>query len=235
MTDSERRRAAARPFALVPVSDASPRRAAHPGGGDLAAGFDPAVIEWQLGYWEARGTRAALLAAGLCTPSHFPEGRKRSCGGSDLRGRWWHMRLHAGGLCRLTIERPPEECKREAARAEAATSAASLVAGRLRRASQTAADWRAGVHRMTVSGLESLLLSARGEVFPCEPYRLTDRGLAAIEAHWRRLRILIENAELVRQPIDPAYLAELPDDPDRPPRLRAPLRLVRSALAGAKP
>ena len=225
MTDSERRLAAARPGAYVRCVPATPP---HPGGDDLAASFEPAVIESRPFGWEIRGTRAALLAAGVCTAAHFPEGRKRMSWGREPGAGSWYLRLQPRGLCVLQISRTAEQSERHCARASEEAAHAFTLARRLARAHQSADEWRADVQCQSASSFDDIRRSAAGDDVACRAYQFSKRDLAAIETLQRRTAVLIASAELVPRRIDPTALAPLPDDPDRPPRLRAPLRLVRN-------
>jgi hypothetical protein len=206
------------------LREVTPATTARPGGDGLGA-VGLVSIESVEGYWSATGTRAALLAAGLCTPAHFPQARKRVANGKLADGSWWTLRLMSKGQCRLCVSRSAKD--RELFNSQARARAEQALKVNLRALAQLTGPepWR-------VRSLESLAtyggflrLQVTGQWSGGVGFRLSDRALRDFDAMVRRLELLISSAEVVPDHPDTAEPAGTAQD-EQLPRLRAPLHLV---------
>jgi hypothetical protein len=177
--------------------------------------------------WRATGPRAALLAAGVCTPAHFPTAPKRIAHGATSDGDGhWRVKLVSRGRWELMVSPSAEDC-------EVLRSQARERAVLAERAEQLALAQRLGPEAWRERRIDSMAVSFElvrdgfaGRFGSSAGFRLSDRSMRDLNAMLRRLELLVSNAEVLPD----QSLSAPPDGPakaGRPPRLRAPLHLVR--------
>lgn len=174
------------------------------------------------------GTREQMLAASVCTPAHFPPDKKRVSRGRDANGRWWHMRAAKRGTWMLEVSSTKEEVQARlsacAARKSAlqeielAPTSAEQALARLCNEADSSCRWLIKQLRPT-----SVVVGA--------PYRVDDRTVDLVEALVARVRVALANAVVVRDDAAWERLQEAAREPaaGAPPRLRAPLRIIKAA------
>ena len=167
----------------------------------------------------AHGTREQLLAAGLCTPAHFPPGLKRVACGHDHQGRWWCLEK-TGGWWKLQWNDTNEE-REEARLAVQVASQQKSVAAALRARVEAGPDaWRAECLNCACVALSLVRAKMAGGD---EAFAVRDADLLAFDAIARRVHLLFANAGI--KPLaglDSQQSAELPT----PRGPRAPLRMA---------
>ncbi len=173
-------------------------------------------------FWSATGTREQLIEAGLCTPAHFPEGRKRT-----IVRAYWSMTYQRGGRWKFNINRTREETARFRAAREARIAAVDL----LDRMPTTPEHWRAHVAAGVDKGLDYVrrCLKEDWNDEAASGFSLSPEAMRALEVQFARIRLVLANAAVsfdasARQ----ASIESLRQDfgEDCMPRLRAPLKLV---------
>lgn len=180
------------------------------------------------GGWSAHGTREQILAADLCTPAHFPEGRKRyRCrwdlepGGERNEG-WWFMERLKGGLWRLMVQ--PAKEQRESLRHEMILRRRAAEA--LELMPKSAEEWR----RERLGFISGTLHTLKSRLKPSDGFHFVT-GTTEVEALIARIELVLANAETgVDEEAHAARISELQQAADpgaaRVQGLRAPLRLV---------
>ena len=154
------------------------------------------VIEETEGWWEATGTRDQLLAAGLCFPAHFPEGRQRSAGGCESTAtgpRHWVLVRRCGGVWELRVIRPEAELPAyRRAKAERERRAEERAAAEREREAGPE-GWRT---RLRVSTLGAF--AALRSVATSGPYCTDAAGLDALSILGIRLLLWAENVAVAQ-------------------------------------
>lgn len=174
------------------------------------------------------GTREQMLAASVCTPAHFPPDKKRVSRGRDANGRWWHMRAAKRGTWMLEVSSTKEEVEARLSALAARKSAQAEIEAAPASAEQ-ALD---RLNAEAVSSCRWLIKQLRpNSVVAGAPYRVDDRTVELIEALLARVRIALANAVVVRDDAAWERLQEAAREPEAgaPPRLRAPLRIIKAA------
>lgn len=174
-----------------------------------------------------RGTREQLLASGVCTPAHFPSGKKRAAYGWGQGGSSWDMRAVKGGTWVLTINAGREE-REQRARARARLDEARSA---VERAPKSAAAGLA----LICEQVDMSLALLRRELTPQRtnfgaPYQVDEHTLRLVDSLLARVQLAVNNAAPVRneQLWEELQSAARHDEPTRPV-LRAPLTLVKAA------
>lgn len=192
----------------------------------------PLVIERAEWGWTATGTRTELVAAGLLTEAHFPEGKKRtafSCRGSE---REWTLIRQRAGRWSLRISLTQAEKKEREKERRATLETAANAVRRAQQREESSADWKARIGSCVRSALldDGFLRIAMTGQDGCK--RLSDRDQTAADALIRRLVMVITNAAVVTcsEALDSGPgAAASSTEPPQLPRLRAPLQLVLGA------
>lgn len=183
------------------------------------------AIESREWIWIAAGTREQLLEAGLCSPSHFPVGRKRQNRGKD-NGRWWRIEYVRGGVWNLIVDKTPEE--REAFRTKTKKEIQQSLPS-------TVEDWRREALRDVDTAARILCMRLYEEGIAPSGFGFSVDGMAAIKRQLARVRMLAANLPIVFNEAVRTQAADAKGNPGEKemPRLRAPLSLAWCAGAAS--
>jgi hypothetical protein len=172
------------------------------------------VVSYEWGT-KAKGTREQLIAAGLCSPAHFPEGRKRSIYGA---GYWMEKK---GTTWTLSINAP--ESERESRRKARLDREAREK--RIEAMPRTPVAWREGKAFPLRAAIAAISMCTESE----GGFYLSQRDVTLIRALSHRIAMVVNNAQVhfdaARRD---AYMGRgsAPAEQLATPKLRAPLRLV---------
>jgi len=163
--------------------------------------------------WTYVASRDDLLAAGVCTPAHFPEGKKRTAWKHrNWPGRQWGLTKLKGGLWELRIERTPGE------RATFEAQQRSMAASR-RSSEFTEERWKESQSHLLKMFLDGLTGAGIAGIF-----QLAERDQDTIQALGRRMLMVINAAAP-----DRIESLDVASDPSPAATLKAPLQLAWSA------
>lgn len=162
--------------------------------------------------WTYAASRDELLAAGVCTPAHFPEGKKRSASNYSASSREWELTKLKGGLWKLRVYRTRDEMA-EFKRLQQVKHA------RHQRFDVTEGKWkenRARLLDMFLDGLSGQGVSAS--------FQLSETDQDAMQALAQRMLMVLNAAKPER--IETPHDDEIAEPK---PVLRTPLRLAWSS------